>query len=471
MKKIIIILFLFSPLILRAQLDDILKKTVVPDLLEEKNITTSLEDAYPVAFWVSDIDNDRTPVEPENYAAPLGPGYYRMVVESYCLKAGTHAPTKGRGHLIAPIKGKRDNIVINILTRTVDHPDIKQRDIQVLLWSIIYGAKFTDLEPGLQMRVKPLLTEAEIADLSLGIADVPFDVLPDDVKKTAKFYKDLRSKIINPASTYEDIENMAILPGDPPADMFKKQIDPGNWAYIGDGFYMRLMPEGYQKSVLELYRPGKVNVSRDNLKRVTMLEKEGYKTEITYQDEPGSDVLFVDGKYYPIYRFKSVKYTGPNPGEEYTIENFGWMIRGDGKELKNVTEYKNYPQDPTAAVYSARLATANDYFKKLQKYKKDLNNPGKGSELDITDEFNADKHMKDGMDAIKNPADLKDKRDWIKKNNDYTKDWFDCASNALAGGSCDDNDDPKKPNPQKKVAPPGNPSGQRIAPSLRKFGG
>ena len=168
MKKFIILLLLIFPTLLQAQLDDLIKKTAVPDLLEEKNITTSIEDAYPVTFWLNDLD-ERTPIEPEDYNAPLGPGYYRLTVQSYCLKAGTHAPTKGSGHLFAPIKGKRDDLVVNILTRSVDHPEVAQHDVQLLLWSIIYGAKFTDLEPGLQMRVKPLLLDAEIADLSIGI--------------------------------------------------------------------------------------------------------------------------------------------------------------------------------------------------------------------------------------------------------------------------------------------------------------
>lgn len=468
MKNIILTLILFFPLILFAQLDDILKKTVAPDLLEEKNITTSIDDAYPVAFWMNDLEQDRTPVEPSDYNAALGPGYYRMTVQSYCLKAGTHAPTKGSGHLIAPIKGKRDQIVINILTRSVDHPDIKQHDIQLLLWGIIYGAKFTDLEASVQYRVRPLLTEAEIADLSLGIADVPYDLLPADVQKTAKFYKELRSRITNPASTYEDIEGMAVLPGEPPADLLKKQINPGNWAYIGDGFFMRLMPEGYQKSILELYRPEMVNVSRDNLGRITLFEKNGNRIEVAYQDDPGSDVLSVDGKFYPIYRYKSIKYLGANPGEEYIIENTGWMIRGDGKELKNATEFKNYPQDPTASEYTARLTAANDFFKKMQKYQNNPNKPGRGGDSKTSDEFNANKHMKDGMDAAKNPTDMKKKADWLDKHLNYVKDWWNCASNALSGGSCDDN--PKKPNPQKNAGAPGNTAGQRIAPSLRKYG-
>jgi hypothetical protein len=469
-KKILFLLVLFLPVISQAQLEDLIKKTAVPDILEEKNITTSIEDAQPVTFWISDIGEYYDPIEPADYNAPLGPGYYRMVVQSYCLKAGTHGPTKGSGHLIAPIKGKLDNLVTNILTRSADHPEIAQRDIQLLLWSIIYGAKFTDLNPELQLRVKPLLTPAEIAELSVGISDVPLDLLPDEVRSTAKFYKDLRGKLTDPSSNFEDIERMAVLSGDPPSNMLKKQIDPGNWAYIGDGFYMRMMPEGYQKSVLELYRPQTVNVTRDDKGRITLFEKAGNRIEVSYIDEPGSDILKADdGKFYPIYRFKSVKFVGTNPGEEELIENFGWMIRGDGKELKNITEFKSYPQDPSATLYKARLTTANDFFKKIAKYKKDSNSPGKGSDKSLTDEFNADKHMKDGLDAVKNPTDFNRKSNWFRKHLDYVKDWWNCSSNSLAGSTCDDDDTPKKPNPQKKTAAPGNTKGQRIAPSLRKW--
>lgn len=471
LNKLLLILVFSIPFYTNAQFDELLKKTVVPDILEEKNITTSIDDAYPVSFWVNDIDEYFDPIEPQDYNSPLGPGYYSMTVQSYCLKAGTHGPTKGSGHLIAPIKGKLDDLVANMLTRSVDHPGIAQRDIQLLLWSIIYGAKFTDLDPALQLRVRPLLTESEIAQMSIGIKDIPLDLLPDEVRSTAKFYKDLRSKLTDPTASFEEIESMAVLPGDPPSDLLKKQVDPGNWAYIGDGFFMRLMPHGYMKSTLELYRPESVNLTRDALGRITQFEKNGNKIEIVFEDEPGSDVMKADdGKFYPIYRFKSVKYTGENPGEEEIIENFGWMIRGDGKELKNITEFKSYPQDPTSALYKARLTTANDYFKKIAKYKKDSNNPGKGSDNSLTDQFNADKHQKDAMDAVKNPADFKMKTNWIRKHLNFVKDWWNCSSNQLGGSSCDNEDTPKKPKPQKRVGSPGNTGGQRIAPSLRKYG-
>ena len=470
MNKLIIILILALPLFSYSQIDDLLKKTVMPDLLEEKSITTSIEDAYPVSFWLNDLGNSRVPVETDDYSFNLPPGYYRFTVQSYCLKAGTHGPTKGSGHLIAPIIGKRSDLVQNIISRSADNPAIGQRDIQLLLWSIIYGAKFTDLEPGLQLRVKPLLTDMEIAELSIGIKDVPLDILPDEIKSTAKFYKSLREKITNPQSTFEEIESMAVLPGDPPSDMLLKNIDPGNWAYAGDGFYMRLMPVTYYKSVLEVYRPGVVNTSRDEKNRIVLMERDGYKTEITYQDEPGSEFLYADNKFYPVYRFKTIKYSGPNDGEELVTEDNGWMIRGDGKEVDNPTgTFKNYPQDPSISEYKARLSAAKDLKNQINKYRKDPNKPGKGSDNNLTDNFNADQHFKDGMEAVKNPSDLKKKGEWINKNLEHTKDWWNCAINSLAGGSCDDNNQPKKFRPEKKAGSPGNTAGQRIAPSIRQY--
>jgi hypothetical protein len=72
------------------------------------------------------------------------------------------------------------------------------------------------------------------------------------------------------------------------------------------------------------------------------------------------------------------------------------------------------------------------------------------------------------MDAASNPSDLKKKGKWINKNLDHTSNWWNCASNVLAGGSCDDNNEPKKLNPEKNAGAPGNNGYQRIAPSQRK---
>jgi len=470
MKKIIFISLLLSPGLALAQIDDLLKKTTVPELLEEKNVTSSITDAYPEAFWLRDIGDWIDPVEPTDYSFNLAPGYYTFTLQTYCLKAGSHGPTKGSGYLIAPLLGKRADLVANILKRSANHPVIAQQDIQLLLWAIIYGAKFTELEPGLQTRVRPLLTEAEIADLSIGIKDIPLELLPSDLRQTAQFYKDLRSKLTNPASSFEEIEQTAVLTGEPPSSMLLKDVKPGNWAYIGGGFYARIFPEWYSKSVVEIYRPAVVNIQRDNLNRIISLEQDGSRLEVSYQDEEGSDVMQSGGKYYPIYRFKSLKLTGTNPGEELVIENTGWIIRGDGKEIKNPLAFKNYPQDPSLSEYQSRLKEAKDFSKMMSSYKKEFKNrPTGGSESRTTDEFDADKHMRDGLKVALNPQNKKGQASWLRKHFGFVQDWWGGASDALSGGKGAQNNDPKRAGIENFTGAPGNTGEQRIGISSRAY--
>ena len=256
MKKIIFLL-LFSLLIVRfsfAQLDDVLKKVkkniTKVELFEEKNVTTSIDDALPVAFWIKEIDMERTPAEPEVYDFKnLEPGYYRFTIQSYCLHAGTYGPTKGSGYLLAPLKGKRSDLVYNVLTRSVDHPEIAQHDIQLFLWGIVDGVKFSDYSLEFQNKIRPLVTPEEIADLTFDLKNVPLEVMPEEIRSVAKYYQDLRAKITNPNLTYNDIESAAMLNGYLPADPFSKYVQKGLWAYIGNGFYMRDLPIEYPKSV------------------------------------------------------------------------------------------------------------------------------------------------------------------------------------------------------------------------------
>jgi hypothetical protein len=80
----------------------------------------------------------------------LYPGGYTFEAQSYCLHAGTHGPGRGEGYIYGPLKGSKAPIVRSILQRSMDHTDIPQRDIQVLLWAIIARTKVADMSPQMQ---------------------------------------------------------------------------------------------------------------------------------------------------------------------------------------------------------------------------------------------------------------------------------------------------------------------------------
>ncbi len=474
MKKTILLL-LFSLLIVRfsfAQLDDVLKKVTKNvgnvELFEEKNVTTSIDDALPIAFWLKNIDLERTPVLPETYDFKnLGPGYYRFTVQSYCLKAGTYGPTKGSGYLLAPLRGKRSDLVYNVVNRSVNHPEIAQHDIQLFLWGIIYGSKFKDYSLEFQNKIRPLLTPEEIVDLELDIKNVPLEIMPEEIRNVAKYYQDLRNRITNPNLTYNEIESAAMLNGYLPDQPFSKIVEKGQWSYIGNGFYMRDLPIVYPKSVIEIYRPFYLNSLKDEKGRLTSLENDGSKVEITYDDDPGKDIITLDGKNYPIWRFKSIKLTGSNPGEELILDNPGWAVKDKGEPLKNSGQsFMDFHSqgDPIYSEYIQRINEVKNDMKNMDEYKSQKKSQsGQGSK---GDEDWESKHINKGMKAALDPLNKKDQESWIRKHLNMVSDWWNNSSGALAGEENNDNGG-KNADISRTPAVPATNGMQRLIPSGR----
>src|SRR5215210_5779611 len=155
-----------------GKLGDKLLKGKDPLQINKPPITTSLEDAK----WEDPSKDGFAPREPErslmtlqrtpNGGFVVQPGYYSMQTQSYCLKAGTHGPGDGDGYLYAPPKGPAEDAVMTIVRNSVNHPEIQQHDIQVLLWAIIARAKFEDMAPEMKATASRLLTPRQLASLN-----------------------------------------------------------------------------------------------------------------------------------------------------------------------------------------------------------------------------------------------------------------------------------------------------------------
>ncbi len=262
---------------------------------------------------------------------------------------------------------------------------------------------------------------------------------------------------------------MAMVNGVLPEDPFSKYVQKGLWAYLGDGFYGRGMPESYPKTIFEVYRPEKINSTRDAKNRITSFEKNGYSIEVLYDDEPGRDVIsFGSNGDYPIWRIKSIKLKGPNAGEEYVLENSGWIVKDKGEKIKKTGQgFKDAEanDDPAYGDYTFRLQNGKNSLKNYDDYMKEKKmQPLK----DKQDEYWADYHTMEGLRVATNPLNKKGQMGWIEKTLKMVTEWWNSASSALAGEE-NTNTGPTKIDIRKTPAVPATNGRQRIIPSFRKF--
>ncbi|MBA2564178.1 MAG: hypothetical protein H0V09_01990 [Gemmatimonadetes bacterium] len=193
----------------------------------------------------------------------LEPGTYGMQAQSYCLHAGTYGPGGGDGYLYAPPAGPAQDAVVSIARNSVDHPDIPQHDVQVLLWAIIARAKFEDLEPGLKATAAQLLTKEQLVKLNRGALDLlPGPVLdnalasmPEPLRKVLEAEAELRRMMTNPGSSFSDMERIAVLSGMAPRGEGSRPVPSGRWSLHPDGYYVRYVPSGYSSTRMEIWVP------------------------------------------------------------------------------------------------------------------------------------------------------------------------------------------------------------------------
>ncbi len=148
-----------------------------------------------------------------------------------------------------------------MVQNSVDHSDISQHDIQILLWAILARTKFSDLSREMQATAARLLTTKEILDLNGGA----LGILTDD-KLAGAFIKEppllrqiyeaeakIRNMLTNPGATFADLERIAVLTGEAPWGKDSRAIPSGRWSLHPDGYYIRYVPSGYSQTRIQIF--------------------------------------------------------------------------------------------------------------------------------------------------------------------------------------------------------------------------
>jgi len=318
-------------------LDDILKG--------EPPLTTGIRDAVTEVPFLDDYNPEyfmpltMLPRTPEGVFILKRTGDMEYDAECYCLKAGTYVPSAdrgGSGYLHAPQKGSLAEVVRSVIRKSYLHPDIPQRDIQVLLWAIVARAKFSSMPRAYQITAARLLTPEELYQLNGGaLALVPqsmkdraFGKLPPAARRVLEAEAELRSLLTDARATYEDLERAAILTGDPPPDNQDRRVPSGRWSLHPQGYFIRYFPRGYQQIRIELAVPGPLEIGRDDRGRITFIaDKDGNRIEAAYDDGVAPAVVTGEASLKG-YAFRSLRFIYPDPEEPGRKLSTDWTGAG-----------------------------------------------------------------------------------------------------------------------------------------------
>lgn len=262
----------------------------------EDTISTSLMDANTdVAFldgfgWNNNhMLIDRLPRQPDG-SIKLRPGLWAYTAQSYCLHAGTHAPSRGDGYLYAPLQGQRAVVIRHLLQHSVDHPEINQRTIQMLIWSILARVKITDLPLVEQQAALRLLTPANILEVNGGIIgtltpeakEKILATLPASVRRIIEIEGQIRELFLKGKATYEQIERIAILTGVGPRGSGSRDVPDRRWSYHPDGYFVSYQPQNYSLTNVRIFVPEVIQVQRDASKQiVALIDPNGSQIQIS----------------------------------------------------------------------------------------------------------------------------------------------------------------------------------------------
>jgi hypothetical protein len=247
---------------------------------KERPISTTPEDAYPKASGIQDFKPNPASKEimetlGRHGHVVLKPGVYDFYLQAFCLNAGKYAPkSSGSSYLVAPLKGSQADAVKHLLQNYPKHPEIKQSEAQYLIWAIEVGCKFSDLPDQEQAAAQKILSKEDLQGFNSSLWDIlpkPLRVrlfgelanqLPDDVRGVLEVYNEIQNKIAISKYSYEQLEKMAVISGEPPA--MEKQTEAGTWFNTGKGYYTRVFEDGFKRARVQVYIPNKSGISDFN---------------------------------------------------------------------------------------------------------------------------------------------------------------------------------------------------------------
>ena len=181
----------------------------------------------------------------------LKPGFYETEFKTYCLQPGTPDPRKGDAYYQGSVTGYRKEIVETVLLNSRDKREIDQKNIQLLLWSVVSGSNFNSLPYNVQSDAMKLLTSKQIFELKGGVMGVIKNVSYSSGLLSAN--NDMKRLFETGIHSYEAYEKLAVRTEQ--SRVIKKGVKYDQWYKQKENYYVRYFPDSYKKVKIQIYVP------------------------------------------------------------------------------------------------------------------------------------------------------------------------------------------------------------------------
>ncbi len=184
----------------------------------------------------------------------LAEGYYEANYKSYCLQPGTPDPSDRDAYLQSPLQSYKKEIVETVLRTSLQKPHLNQKNIQLLLWSVVSGSDYNKLSWPIQLTAQELLTRKQVFELKggvMGIVKTVAKALPET--KFTGTHINMKQLFESGANTYEAFERVAVLREK--SVVHRAGYQKGQWYKQEGSYYLRYFPNGYQQVKIQLYVP------------------------------------------------------------------------------------------------------------------------------------------------------------------------------------------------------------------------
>ena len=223
-------------------------------------VTSNFSDVNTTKIIQPDLPAGKSPVSlmelprTEEGGFVLSPGLYEADFKTYCLQPGTPGPSTNDVYFQAPLEGARKELIQTILLNSRKQPQLEQKNVQLLLWSVVSHSDFYKLSHDVQYAAMQLLTPKQLFELQggwLGVVKTVARVVPSSAGQD-----NIRRLFDLSVRSYEAFEQLAVF--NTPSRVWRTDLKQDQWYQHEEGYYVRYLPNNYKQTRIQVYVPDSI---------------------------------------------------------------------------------------------------------------------------------------------------------------------------------------------------------------------